>query len=96
MKDFILVILHPVIAKKNKYDYTKGKFSFLFFKSFFILSLNNFAKGRCFMKQILIPYAQDALVGTPRPHYLVGKAIIHLLDGNKIKFTGKALFPLSD
>ena len=48
------------------------------------------------MKQILIPYVQDALMGTPRPHYLVGKAIVHLLEENKIKFAGKALFPLSD
>ena len=48
------------------------------------------------MKQIIIPHVQDALIGTPRPHYLVGKAIIHLPEENKIKFAGKALFPLSD
>ena len=47
------------------------------------------------MKQILIPYVQDALKGTPRPHYLVGKAEISLLK-NEIEFVGKALFPLSD
>lgn len=48
------------------------------------------------MKQILIPDVKKALVGTPRPHYLVEKAVIHLLEGNKIKFAGRALFPLSD
>lgn len=48
------------------------------------------------MKQILIPDVKKALVGTPRPHYLVEKALIHLLEGNKIKFAGRALFPLSD
>src|SRR3989344_4129338 len=48
------------------------------------------------MKQVLIPYVQDALKGTPRPHYLVGKAEISLLEKNEIEFTGMALFPLSD
>ena len=48
------------------------------------------------MKKILIPYVQDALKGTPQPHYLVGKAEISLLGENEIEFTGMALFPLYD
>lgn len=48
------------------------------------------------MEQIILHDIQNVLKGTPRPHYLVGEAKIDLLEGNKIRFAGTALFPLSD
>ena len=67
----------------------------MFFKSFFILSLNNFAKRKVIYETDNYPACPRRFKGTLAS--LFGRqAIVHLPEENKIKFAGKALFPLSD